>query len=199
MIAQSGNPYNITLGSDPYGDTFFNERPYKVTGVTPDGQNIKTIPGCGTFAAWGYEPAGSSIAPINDCTGPNLFTFNFRLTKTWGFGESRNAQAQPQGGRGQGQGGPGGPGGGGRGGSGGGGGRGGPGGFFGGGGGSSTGKHYNFALGVQVQNLFNNKDLATPNGVLTSQQFGEALQLSGGPYTTNAAIRRISLQASFNF
>jgi hypothetical protein len=52
---------------------------------------------------------------------------------------------------------------------------------------------------VQVQNLFNNKDLATPNGVLTSQQFGEALQLSGGPYTTNAAIRRISLQASFNF
>ena len=70
---------------------------------------------------------------------------------------------------------------------------------FGGGGGSSTGKHYNFALGFQVQNLFNNKDLAAPNGTLLSRQFGEQTQLAGGPYTTNAAVRRISLQASFNF
>jgi hypothetical protein len=75
---------------------------------------------------------------------------------------------------------------------------GGGGGMF-GGGGSSTGKHYNFALGLQVQNLFNNKDLASPNGTLLSQQFGQQTQLAGGPYTTNAAVRRISLQASFNF
>lgn len=95
----------------------------------------------------------------------------------------------------------GGPGGGGHehgGGGGGGGGRGGGGGF-GGGGGSSTGQRYNFALGFQVQNLFNNKDLAAPNGTLLSQQFGQQTQLAGGPYTSNAAVRRISLQASFNF
>jgi Carboxypeptidase regulatory-like domain len=196
IIAQSGNPYNIVSGYDLNGDTFFNDRPYKVTGVTPDGQNVKAIPGCGTFAQPGYEPANSPIAPINDCTGPSLFTFNFRLTKTWGFGQSRNAQAAQSGqGQGSGQHRGGGPGGGGpgRGGPG-----GGPGGLF-GGGSSSTGKRYNFALGVQVQNLFNNRDLATPNGTLSAPNFGETTQLSGGPYTTNAAVRRIALQASFNF
>ncbi len=40
-----------------------------------------------------------------------------------------------------------------------------------GGGGGSTGKRYNLSLGVQILNLFNNLDLSTPNGVLTSQQF----------------------------
>ncbi len=200
MIAQSGNPYNVTVGEDVNGDTFFNDRPYKVTGVAQNGQTIKTINGCGTFAAPGSQPAGSPIAPINDCTGPGLFTFNFRLTKTWGFGASRNAQTASAAGQG-GQGGQSGGqhssrgGGGGRGGPGG----GGPGGGMFGGGGSSTGKRYNFALGLQVQNLFNNKDLATPNGTLLGQNFGEQTQLAGGPYTTNAAVRRISLQASFNF
>jgi hypothetical protein len=204
LIAQSGNPYNITTGIDNNGDTIFNDRPYKVTGVAPNAGTIKTIPGCGTFAQPGSQPANSPIAPINDCTGPGLFTFNFRLTKTWGFGAMRNAQTATSGQGGQnGQGGQRGGGSGGRGGGGGGGGRGGPGGggpagMF-GGGGSSTGKHYNFALGLQVQNLFNNKDLATPNGTLNSQLFGEQTQLAGGPYTTNAAVRRISLQASFNF
>jgi uncharacterized membrane protein YgcG len=191
MIMQSGNPYNVTVGQDVNGDTFFNDRPYRVSGVSPNASTVKTINGCGTFAAPGSSvPAGAPVAPINACTGPGLFTFNFRLTKTWGFGESRNAQAnkgQSEGGDGGSHGGHGGHDGG-----------GGHGGFF-GGGGSSTGKHYNFALGVQVQNLFNNKDLATPNGVLLSPLFGEQTQLSGGPYTTNAAIRRVSLQASFNF
>ena len=98
MIAQSGSPYNVTVGEDVNGDTFFNDRPYRVTGVTPNGQTIKTINGCGTFAAPGSEPAGSSIAPINACTGPGLFTFNFRLTKTWGFGEMRNAPTTSSGG-----------------------------------------------------------------------------------------------------
>jgi hypothetical protein len=196
MIAQSGRPYNIEVGQDVNGDTFFNDRPYKVSGVSPNGSTVKTISGCGTFAAPGATvPGGSPIAPINDCTGPGLFTFNFRLTKTWGFGESRNAQNNGPGG----QGGPGGgSGGGGHHEHGGGGGGHSGGGFF-GGGGSSTGRRYNFALGVQVQNLFNNKDLSTPNGTLNSPQFGQQTQLAGGPFTTNAAIRRLSLQASFNF
>ena len=207
IIAQSGNPYNITTGFDNNGDTIFNDRPLRVTGLSPNGSTIKTINGCGTFAQPGTAgTTGSPTAPINDCTGPGLFTFNFRLTKTWGFGAMRNAQTASSsgqggqngsggqgGGRGNGNGGRGGAAGG-RGGPGG----GGPGGMF-GGGGSSTGKRYNFALGLQAQNLFNNKDLATPSGTLNSQLFGEQTQLAGGPYTTNAAVRRISLQASFNF
>ena len=94
-------------------------------------------------------------------------------------------------------GGPGGPGGGGRGG-GGGGGRGGPGGGFGGGGGS-TGRRYNFSLGIQVLNLFNNQDVSTPNGTLTSQNFGRSTQLAGRPFTSNSALRQVSLQTSFTF
>ncbi len=201
MIAQSGSPYNVTVGEDVNGDTFFNDRPLRVTGLAPNGSTIKTINGCGTFAVPNTPgSSGSPTSPINACTGPALFTFNFRLTKTWGFGAMRNAQNATSGGGqgGPGGGGPHGPDGGGRHSGGGGGSRGG-GGSFGGGGGSSTGKHYNFALGLQVQNLFNNKDLAAPNGTLLSPQFGEQTQLAGGPYTSNAAVRRISLQASFNF
>jgi hypothetical protein len=194
VIGQSGNPYNVTTGFDNNGDSIFNDRPVLVAAGTPES---KTIAGCGTFLSQnaGAVPSGAPLAPINDCTGPALFTFNFRLTKTFGFGSS-TAKAAAQGG----QGGPGGgapPPGGGRGGPGGGGGRGGPMGF--GGGGASTGKRYNVAFGVNVQNLFNNEDLATPVATLTSPQFGHSTQVNGQPYTTNSALRRISLQASFNF
>lgn len=200
MIAQSGSPYNVTVGAeDLNGDTFLNDRPLRVTGVAPNGSTVKSINGCGTFALPGSAgTSGGPVAPINACTGPALFAFNFRLTKTWGFGESRASQNNGSG-RGQHGGGPGGPAPGGGGGEHhGGGSHGGGGGMF-GGGGSSTGKHYNLALGLQVQNLFGNRDLAAPNGTLLSPQFGQQTQLTGGPYTTSAATRRISLQASFNF
>jgi hypothetical protein len=196
MIAQSGNPYNVTTGSDNYNDSIvpFNARPYEVPSslATPaDVKTIKTIPGCGTFAQWGYQPAGAQIAPINACTGPALFTFNFRLTKTFGFGASTvAAKGNGNGGGGGGGGFGGGP----RGGGGGGGPRGG-----GGRGGTNTGRRYNLGIGLQVQNLFNNEDLSTPQGVLASSEFGKSTQITGGAYTTDSALRRITLQASFNF
>jgi Carboxypeptidase regulatory-like domain len=198
MIAQSGNPYNITTGSDDNGDSIFNDRPYLVAPGTPGAKTIS----CGTFLDYApaTAPAGAVKAPINSCTGGGLFTFNFRLTKTFGFGPSTavnrggGSDGQSGSGRGNRSGGTrGGGGGGSRGGQG-----GGPGGF-GGGGGSSTGKRYNLAIGLQVQNLFNNENLATPNGTLSSANFGQATQITGNPYTTNSALRRIALQASFNF
>jgi hypothetical protein len=196
LIAQSGNPYNVTTGSDDNGDTFFNDRPDLVKGVAANGSTIKSIAGCGTFAQPGVV-AGAPVAPINDCTGPAQFAFNLRLTKTFGFGEKTASAAGPGGGGGGGGRGGGGGGGGGRGGPGGGGpGGGGPGG---GSGGASTGKRYNLTVGLQVQNLFNNEDLATPQGVLSSTDFGQSTQISGGPYTTSSALRRITLQGSFYF
>ena len=201
MIGQTGNPYNVTLGNDLNHDTIFNDRPLLVPAGTVGSQ---TINGCGTFVSQsaGTAPAGSKVVPINACTGPGLFTLNFRLTKTFGFGPLRNAP--PTQGRGGGQGGPGGGGPGGGRGGGGGGGRGGGGGGggpfgFGGGGGGSTGKRYNLAIGLSVNNLFNNTDLATPSGTLTSPNFGKSTQVEGGPYTSDSAIRRIQVQASFNF
>jgi hypothetical protein len=200
VIFSAGTPYNITTGTVNLSGQQ-NSRPAfgPANGFAPGTPGSNTIPGCGSFVT---PPAGTAYTPIpiNLCTGPSLFTTNVRITKTFGFGPLTAAAAQRQGGGGQGgPGGPGGPGGGGRGGpgGGGGGGRGGPGGGFGGGG--STGKRYNLAFGVQVLNLFNNEDLSTPNGTLTSQNFGRSTQLAGRPYTTNSALRQFSLQTSFTF
>jgi hypothetical protein len=213
VIGQSGNRYNITEGADINGDSVFNDRPY----LAPAGYAIptpstlapkttlvaRTIAGCGTFISQGSSainvPTGAAIVPTNYCTGPALFTFNMRIAKTWGFGGSTQKAAAGQGdgsgggshthggsggssgGRGPGGGGPGG----------------GPG-FF-GGGGASTGQKYNFTLGAMVNNLFNDKNLSTPVGTLTSPYFGQSQQLAGGPYTGNNALMRWNLQASFSF
>jgi hypothetical protein len=198
LIGQTGNPYNVTVGNDLNGDTIFNDRPDLVNAslANPNtGNTIKTIPGCGTFAPPSLAPAGSSVVPINYCTGPGLFSLNLRLTKTFGFGPMRNATPSESSGRG-------GPGGGGPPGGGSGshshssGGSGGPMMF---GGGGSTGRRYNLSVGVSVNNLFNNTDLATPIGTLNSPKFGQSTQVTGGAYTGDSAIRRIQVQASFTF
>jgi hypothetical protein len=191
MILSAGTPYNITTGSDLNGDGQYNDRP--VLGPPngqPSGQGSNTISGCGSFVS---PAAGTPYTPIpiNLCTGPAQFTTNLRVTKTFGFGPKTGAAAQGQGRPG----GPGGPGGG-RGGPGGG--RGGPGGM-GGFGGSNTGRRYNLAFGVQALNLFNDANLSTPNGQLTSQQFGVSTQLAGRPFTGTSGIRQVVLQTSFTF
>jgi len=188
VVAQSGTPYNITVGQDLNSDTIFNDRPAFMPGQTSancSDKNSFNIPAVGGS----YTPI-----PINYCTGPALFTMNLRAAKTFGFGPERGGGAQGGQQRGSGQGGPGGPGG--RGGDHGG--RGGPGGMF-GGGGSNTGKRYNLTLAAQFQNLFNTENLAVPTGTLSSQLFGQSTQLAGNIYTSNSAVRRITFQASFNF
>jgi hypothetical protein len=200
MIGQSGNPYNITTGSDNNNDTIFNDRPVfgPANGIAAGQSGTNTIAGCGSFVQPPTTGSYTTI-PINYCTGPTLFTLNLRATKTFGFGAS-TAAAAAQPGAGQQQ--PGQPH---QRGSGSGGGRGSGGGMF-GGGGSSTGKRYNLTVGFQVQNLFNNEDLATPIGTLSSPEFGQSTQLVGGggggfggAYTTNSALRRLTLQTSFSF
>ena len=189
LVASAGTPYNITSGVDSNSDTIYNDRAVLVTpGSTPLANGyVKTIGGCGTFATPGTN-GNLTPAPINACTGPASFTLNLRASKTIGFGKSTRvdkAQAAPAGGPA----GPGGP-------------RGGPGGgrgAFGGGGGASSGKHYNLTLGAQVANVFNVVDRNVPVGTLSSPSFGSSTQLAGNIFTTNSAIRRISLQASFSF
>jgi hypothetical protein len=198
VLANSGSPYNITSGLDLFGDNVFNSRAVLVApGTAPIATGyVKTIPGCGTFATPGTAGI-TTPAPINDCTGPAQASFNLRATKTWGFGPALATAAGQQGAGGGPGGGPGGPGGGGRGGPGGG--RGGPGGPF-GGGGANSGKRYNVALGVQVQNLFNQANLSTPVGTLSSPSFGESTSISGFPFNgTSSALRRVQFQGTFNF
>jgi hypothetical protein len=197
IILSAGQPYNITTGTVNLSGQP-NSRPAfgSANNIAPGNPGSNTIPGCGSFVTPASGTAYTPV-PINLCTGPSQFTTNVRITKTFGFGPETGARANQGQGQGDSHGGPAGgvsPGGG----HGGGGdrGRGGPGGGFGGG---STGRRYNFALGLQVFNLFNNEDLSTPNGTLTSQNFGRSTQLSGRPFTTNSALRQFSLQTSFTF
>jgi hypothetical protein len=202
MILSAGTPYNITSGTvNDSGQS--NSRPAfgQPNGIPAGSPGTNTIPGCGSFVTpkpgTPYTPV-----PINLCTGPTQFVMNLRLTKTFGFGPRTGPPPSPDGGhnRGPGAGGVGVGGGGGRGGGGGGGGRGGGGGGGGfGGGPGSTGRRYNLSFGVQAFNVFNNIDVSTPQGSLTSQNFGRSTQLAGNPFTTTSAGRRISLQTSFTF
>ncbi|MES2392023.1 MAG: carboxypeptidase regulatory-like domain-containing protein [Acidobacteriota bacterium] len=201
MIAQSGQPYNITTGSDNNHDGIFNDRPVLgPSNGTAAGQiGTNTIAGCGSFVP---PPTSGTytMVPINYCTGPAQFTLNMRVTKTFGFGGSKVAPPSGQGGPGQG-GPPGGHdhgGGGSRGGGSSHGGGPGGGGMF-GGGGASTGQRYNLSFGVDMHNLFGNVDLGTPQGSLSSPRFGQSTQLAGGPYTSDSAVRRISVQMSLTF
>ena len=85
ISVQSGSPFNITVGQDLNGDSIFNDRPGIATGA-----NISNVSVIDT-AKYGYldtlPTAGEALIPINDGTGPGLFTFNLRISKTFGFGE----------------------------------------------------------------------------------------------------------------
>ncbi len=136
---------------------------------------------------------GQTVIPINDFTGPGRFTLNLRLSKTFGFGQKKEATAA---------GGPGsamvvrGPGGGGPRGGGehGGGERGG--GMF---GGNPSNQRYSLTFSVNARNIFNNVNVANPIGNLSSPLFGQSNALVGGPFSSSTANRRIDLQVSFNF
>src|SRR6266566_1257287 len=189
MIASSGSPFNITTGQDLYGNAVFNTR--ATFGSCSNGAvGVKdTAYGCFNLVTL----PGQTVIPINDFTGPGRFTLNLRLSKTFGFGQKKEATAA---------GGPGGamvvrgPGGGGPRGGGehGGGERGG--GMF---GGNPSNQRYSLTFSVNARNVFNNVNVANPIGNLSSPLFGQSNALVGGPFSSSTANRRIDLQVSFNF
>ena len=204
IVGQSGNPYNVVTGTDLNGDSIYNDRPSFLPG-----QNSAS---CSNALSFNATPAtGYTPIPINYCTGSALFVTNLRVAKTWGFGPAAGDRPRGSGGGGGGdrQGGfgaPGGPGGGGPGGGGGGGGaRGGGGGGGGGprgggGGGLNSGKRYNLNFNVQIQNLFNTANYATPSGNLNSPSFGQNLQLANMPYSgATTAKMKTTFGLSFTF
>jgi hypothetical protein len=190
LIASSGPPFNITTGQDIFGDAQFNARPAAAScSAAPNIVQTK-------FGCFNVDPsAGESLIPIDDATGPARFILNLRLSKTFGFGKVKETAATGPGGPGGGGTFGRGPGpGGGRGGGGGGGGRG-PGGFDSG----ATNKRYSLTFAVAARNVFNNVNLATPIGNLSSPVFGQSNGLVGPPYSSNTANRQINLQVTFGF
>lgn len=188
MIASSGSPFNITTGQAPglFGNAVFNTRPTSGNCSSGATGSIQTIYGCFNLVTL----PGQTVIPINEGTGPGRFTLNMRVSKTFGFGQKKEAVA----------GGPGGPRGGtfGR----------GPGGPRGGGGGehgpaffagNPSNARYNLTFSINARNVFNKVNLANPIGNLSSPLFGESNALVGGPFSSATANRRIDLQAMFNF
>ncbi len=196
IVAASGRPFNITVGQDLNGDSFFNDRPsFAPAGST--GPNIVS----NQYGTFNTAPAdGATPIPVNLGAGPALFTFNLRASKSFAFGPKVAGSGGGQGG------GFGGPGGGGRGGGGGGGlgprglsgsggGPGGPGGQR----GQPANRRYNLTFSAQALNLFNDINLAPPTGTLSSPNFGKSNALAGQIYSSGSASRRIFLQAVFSF
>ncbi|HYL87066.1 MAG TPA: carboxypeptidase regulatory-like domain-containing protein [Candidatus Angelobacter sp.] len=191
MIASSGAPFNIVTGQAPglFGNAAFNTRPTVGTCGSPG--VMQTTYGCFNLVTLPNQ----TVIPINDATGPGRFTLNLRVSKTFGFGQKKEAAGGggpggPTGGtfgRGPGGGGP-------HGGGGGGGERGG--GMF---GGNPSNYRYNLTFSVNARNIFNNVNVANPIGNLSSPLFGEANALAGGPFSSATANRRIDLQLMFNF
>jgi Carboxypeptidase regulatory-like domain len=193
LLASSGIPYNITTGQDLNGDSIFNDRP----AFASSNSKLVVTNKLGSFDL--VPQPGETIVPINSLTAPGRFTLNLRLSKTFGFGQKKEATvAAGPGGPGVGTfgRGPGGGGGGPRGGGGGGFERGG-GGMFGGGGPSNS--RYNLTFSVNARNLFNNVNVGTPIGDLSSPFFGQANSLAGQPYSSSTANRRVDLQLQFTF
>ncbi len=189
VVARSGIPFTIGLGEDLFGTGIHNGRPSYATASTPPSE-VRVTP-YGTFDL-SPDPTGNLI-PQNTATGPAAFTFNLRLSRTFGFGAigrgmrgggggggdeggGRERRRGGLGGRGLAGEGPGGPRGGG------------------------TEQRYALTLTAEAQNLFNRANLATPVGNLNSPLFGQSLSLTNGPYSGEGdANRQIDLRLSFAF
>jgi len=175
-------------GQDTNGDSIYNDRP--TFGAL---QTVLTAPNFVTpqnVTLSCNEPSADTLVPINCATGPARFSFNLRLSKTFGFGQKKES-ASAAGGGGMGGGtfgrGPGGPGGGH-------GGRGGP-----MGGGDSSGQRYSLTFAVAGRNIFNNVNAGNPVGVISSPIFGQSNALAGGPFGSSSYNRRVDLQVTFSF
>jgi len=190
MQISSGQPFDIVVGRDLNGDSLFNDRPALATDLTRPSV-VQTA--YGTFDS--LPLPGATIIPRNYGDGPGRFSLNMHLTKIFSFGkgESRASSDFPGGGpRGGGRGGP-------------------PGGGLGprglsGAGGPPPGmfrplgnKRYTIEITLDVHNLFNNVNLASPIGNLSSPLFGTSNALGGGFFGTSTANRRIELETRFTF
>jgi len=179
LSAQSGTPYNISIGNDLTGNNQFNARP---TFGTCGAAGVVSTP----FGCLDRNPTGKgeAIVPFNVGTGPANVIFHMRASKVFGIGPKKEG-ATGMGGPGQntnvsGRG------------------------LSGGSAGprldATVPRKYSLTLVVGALNLFNIVNRGAPNGVLNSTLFGQSQTLAGGPYgSPTAGNRSILFQAAFSF
>ncbi len=177
---QSGPPFDITTGSDPFGTTLFNARPGIVTGGNVPGA-IQT-----KYGLLDPNPTPNErLLPRNYGRGPGSVALNMRIGKTWGFGSERgkskvvdtpSGPPRPPGSPGNG------------------------GGLT--GGVASTRRRYNLTVSLSARNITNHTNPGPIIGNITSSLFGFANQSAGSGgsgISESANNRRTELQIRFAF
>ena len=180
FAAQSGTPYNLTIGDDLTGNNQFNARP--AYGRCGAAGVVSTQYGC-----LDTDPTGTDepIVPFDLGTGPANFVYHLRVSKVIGLGPKLKTDTEGQtftpgnggvSGRGLSSGGPsirldaGAP------------------------------RRFNLTFAAGANNVFNIVNWGTPNGVLLSPLFNKTQSLAGnqygGPVPGN---RSIFLQSTFSF
>jgi len=193
MVADSGSPYNITLGTDLNGDNQRNDRP---AFATASSTSTKTT----AYGTFDLDPTwDQSRIAYNMGTGPAQFSMNMRLSKSIGIGPKVVGGLGGSSNSGGPGGGPGGPP---------------PGGGGGGGGLGPSGlsrsggpgkmeqdvpRRYALNFSLMSHNVLNNVNMAAPSGVLSSSLFGKSTSLAGGFFNTSSANRTVEAGVSFSF
>jgi hypothetical protein len=89
ITAASGQPYDLTLGSDRNGDTVANDRPAFATDLTSPSVVVTR------FGAFDTNPhPGQTLVPRNYLRGAPMWLINMRLSRSFGFGKA-NETHQP--------------------------------------------------------------------------------------------------------
>jgi hypothetical protein len=203
VIAQSGGPYDVLVGTDIYGTTWTNARAAFAPASTAD---TVCRTGIGCFES---PVVGGAVVPRNYLNSAATISLNLRLSRSFTFGPPRGSRAQGGDMMGMG-GGPGGFGGGPHGGGGprGGGGRGmqmGGGGF--GGGEGSAERRFGLTFSMMVTNVLNHFNPGGFQGNIYSPQFGMPTTANtgfgggpgGGGGGNPANNRRVEFQTRFTF
>jgi hypothetical protein len=179
FIADSGAPFNITVGHDLYGNTLFNGRP----GIATDANK----PGLVSTSYYGLlDPnpvPGETLLPRNFGRAPGIVMLNLRVSKTFAFGPagegsvSTGGSRRPQG----------------------------PFSVSSGTSSTSTGHRYNLTISLSARNVLNRNNPGPIIGNIASPLFGLADQpygtstLGGTGFSESADNRRLELQARFSF
>lgn len=185
FTAESGPPFDITVGRDLYGTTLFNGRPSIATDASRPG-----VIATERYGLLDTNPApGAATLGRNYGRGPANVLLNLRISRTFAFGLGEGHEAPSNI-----------PGGGER--------RGDNSGVFASGtsgGGAKTSRKYNVTIGMSIRNVLNHNNPGPIIGNLASSLFGRANQPAGSPLQTGTAFsesannRRLELQTRFTF
>jgi hypothetical protein len=189
LTANSGPPFNITVGQDVYGTTLFNGRPGIATDPNKPGVVLTS------YGLLDPNPTPDErLLARNFGRGPGQIMLNMRVGRTFRFGVVREGAAAANTGAGVGGGGVGDS-------------RGAPASPFGvagagQGGGTSTARRFSLTISMQIRNLTNHNNPGPIIGNITSPLFDRANQPTGSGnaiFSESANNRRLELQTRLTF